>query len=382
MRGLIVVFSQMIMLLACTPNMWTQDTGSASIAGHVEFGQTTTSLIARLYSPKASYADAQQNAQQTQNDARRVRAAFVGRDGQFEFTGLRSGSYLLELYTGDRLLYQQVVSTQDKQPVEISLNAVLGSSQSAQVYKKKGWQPADMTSDPSSGVFVLDHNGGISKLSVDQHVARIDTLFRLKGAYQGYAVAASAQSVYVVANSKLGCSVTRYLLSTKAVAERSLGVGEHCAGIATDGTAVYVTLPDKSEIRYLSSWDASSYGSWSVNDVDSIGPATFDRFGNRLIVADYSGKAYAISTSDGGKQLLASNLGWVNSVTASRQHILLASGTKILSLARSDNRGENPPPSLQSLTGGHIVGVTVDATDNAWFADYDKELVQGPLPLN
>jgi hypothetical protein len=38
--------------------------------------------------------------------------------------------------------------------------------------------------------------------------------------------------------------------------------------------------------------------------------------------------------------------------------------------------------SLQSLTGGHIVGVAVDATDKAWFADFDKELVQGPLPLN
>ena len=72
----------------------------------------------------------------------------------------------------------------------------------------------------------------------------------------------------------------------------------------------------------------------------------------------------------------------VQSIATSRLHILLASGEKILFLARSDNRGENPPAGLQSLTGGHIVGVAVDATDSLWFADYDKKLVAGPFPLS
>ena len=229
---------------------------------------------------------------------------------------------------------------------------------------------------------MLDSNGGVSKLSDARQAAQIDTLFRLKSAYQGYAVSASAQAVYVVANSNLGCSVVRYLLVEKSITERLLGFKEHCAGIATDGTAIYATLPQKNEIRYWASWDASSYRSWTVNDANALGPITFDPIGNRLIVADYSGKAYAITTSNGAQQLLASNLGWVNSIAASRQHILVASGTKVLSLTRSDNHGENPPMSLQSLTGGHIVGVAVDAGDRAWFADYGKQLVQGPLPLN
>jgi hypothetical protein len=82
------------------------------------------------------------------------------------------------------------------------------------------------------------------------------------------------------------------------------------------------------------------------------------------------------------EQLLASNLGTVQSIATSRYHILVASGKKVLFLARSDNRGENPPAGLQSLTGGHIVGVAVDATDRLWFADYDNKLVAGPFPLS
>jgi hypothetical protein len=49
---------------------------------------------------------------------------------------------------------------------------------------------------------------------------------------------------------------------------------------------------------------------------------------------------------------------------------------------RFNNRGEAAPAGLQSLTGGHIVGVTVDALDQLWFADYDKKIVEGPFPLS
>ncbi len=120
----------------------------------------------------------------------------------------------------------------------------------------------------------------------------------------------------------------------------------------------------------------------SVNHAEDLGPITFDPIGKRLIAADHSGKSYAISTTDGSNKLLAADLGWVSSVAASQQHILVASGKKVLSLARSDNHRENPPSGLQSLTGGHIVGIAVDASDSSWFADYDQELVQGPIPLN
>jgi hypothetical protein len=218
-------------------------------------------------------------------------------------------------------------------------------------------------------------------LDGDSHDSHIDELFRLKSSYQGLAVTATSQYVYVVARSIVGCIVVRYMLANRSIAERVLATKEQCAGIASDGTAIYVTLPQKNEIRYLSSWEASPR-SWNISGAEDLGTITFDRVAHRIIAADYSGKAFAISTSDGAQQAMASNLGWVNSIAASPQHILVASGTKILSLARSDNHGENPPLSLQSLTGGHIVGVAIDSSDRAWFADFDKELAQGPLSID
>ena len=368
LKGIILL---LMVALLCPRTTWGQDLGSAGIAGHIQFGSATTSLIARLYSRFAPNVPAPESAGQAGGTAHTVRVAYIGADGKFEFSGLRPDSYLLEIYSGDRLLYQKVVSTQDPQPLEITL-----------VFTKKGWQPIDMTLDSNSGVFVLDRSGTVSKLIGDQPGAGIDKLFQLPGAYRGVSVAASGQWVYVAANSAVGCSVFRYALSNKAITQRSLELKKSCVGIATDGTTIYVTLPQANEIRYLSSWDSSSYRSWGVNGANGLGPITFDRIGNRLIVADHDGNAFAVSMSTGAQQLLASNLGWINSLATSRQHILVASGKKVLSLARSDNRGENPPLSLQSLTGGYILGVVVDDGDRVWFADYDKDLVQGPLPLN
>jgi hypothetical protein len=109
---------------------------------------------------------------------------------------------------------------------------------------------------------------------------------------------------------------------------------------------------------------------------------TFDEIGHRLIVGDdTSGQAYAVSIPDGKEELLSGNVGAVQSIATSRFHTLLASGKKVLFLARSDNQGENPPHDWPSLPGGNIVGVAVDSSDKLWIADYDKKLVEGPLPL-
>lgn len=358
---------------------WPQDIGSSSITGHVTLDQQISSLTVRLYSPKTSNSSQYESgSQQAESASRHVRAAFISGDGRFAFSGLKPGSYLLEIYSGQQLLYQKVVSTRESQPLEIALN-VTGPPI---LFDKGGWRPADMTADMTSGVFVLDTAGGVSRLSTDAQGSHIDRVFQLPGSYQGYSIAADEQHVYVAAKSKLGCTVFRYSLADKKTTERLVAVNNACFGIASDGNAVYLTFPQANEIRYLPSWRSSDSHSWALNDVQDIGPIVFDKIGQRLIVADHSGKAYAVSIPDGKQQLIGMNLGWVNSISASREHILIASGTKVLSLARSNNQGENPPPSLQSLTGGHIVGVAVDANDRAWFADYDKELVKGPLPLN
>lgn len=249
------------------------------------------------------------------------------------------------------------------------------------VFKRKNWRPGDITFDKNSGLWVLDTDGGGSSLTVDeQHTAHIETPFHLKRPYAGYALTANADSVFVASYSQIGCVVFQYSVPAKKTSQRVMGSQERCTGIATDGSAIYLSMANRKEIRYWNNWAASSSQSWSLPDMDEPGPMVFDDIGHRLIVAGSSGKAYAISIPDGKQQLLASNLGAVTSIAASRFHILLGSGKKVLFLARADNSGENPPANLQ-LTGGHIVGVAVDATDKLWFADYDNQLVEGPFPL-
>jgi hypothetical protein len=246
----------------------------------------------------------------------------------------------------------------------------------------KGWQPADLTSNPSLGLFALDSNGGVSRLVVDQGSPRVENLFRLKAIDSGAALSASTTSVFVSSNSNLGCTVFKFDISNKTVSRRLVAVKERCIGIAADETGgFYITIPDRKEIRYWDRWDDRSVRSWNFVDIDSPGSLVFDSVAHRLIVADTSGNAYTISVPDGKKQRLASNLGTVTSIAASRFHIILASGNKVLFLDRADNRGENPPIGLQ-LTGGHIVGLAVDASDGLWFADYDNKLVRGPFLLH
>ncbi len=262
-----------------------------------------------------------------------------------------------------------------------SLPAAVNAQSPPTRFRARGWQPGDITANPRSGMFALDSAGGVSRLVTDQPgPSRIETLFRLKRSDSGYALTATADSVFVASTSKLGCGVYRYSLASKTVSQRLLASHERCVGIATDGDTIFITMPERNEIRYLNSWDAPSLR--SLAEIRSPGYVFFDRIGHRLIVADGGGNAYAISVPDGKKQLLASNLGTVQSIATSRFHILVASGTKVLFLARSDNRGENPPAGLQSLTGGHIVGVAVDVADRLWFADYDNKLVAGPFPLS
>ncbi len=250
-------------------------------------------------------------------------------------------------------------------------------------FRAEGWQPDDLASNPSSGLFTLGSNGDVSRLVADsQGPSRIEKLFRVMGPYVGIALAASVESVFVTTNSQLGCTVFKYTLKDKAVVQRLVATHESCAGIATDGIGFYVAFPVRKEIRHWENWAAASPERWTLGDTVLPDTLVFDDNGHRLIVADRSGRAYGISVPDGAKQLLASNLGAVTSIATTKKHILFASGKKVLFLSRSDNQGENPPANLQTLTGGHIVGVAIDATDGLWFADYENKLVEGPFPVS
>jgi hypothetical protein len=303
-----------------------------------------------------------------------VKASAVVRDSAVAYDGGKGN------YIGYTLL---LLSSQ----VESFGVSSLPSGNSAQSpptkFEKAGWQPADLTINPTSGLFALDASGGVSRLTADPKATpRIENLFRVEASYSGTALAASSESVFVAANARLGCTVYRYSLATKTVSKRLLAVHENCFGVATDGNTLYVTLPDRKEIRYWDSWDAPSAKIWSLAGIGKPGCLVFDVSGRRLIVTDDSGKAYAVSIPGGKTQLLTSDLGYVQSISASQFQIIAASGTKLLFIDRFENRGEDPPAGLRSLTGGHIVGVAVGALDELWFADYDKKLVEGPFPLS
>jgi len=249
-------------------------------------------------------------------------------------------------------------------------------------FKDKNWRPSDLSFGGSAGLVALDSNGGVSQLiSGGPNGAEIHALFRVPGAYQASVVTASQDAVFVGANSQIGCTVFRYTLANKKIGKKIMGIHQHCAGIATDGNALYLSMPDQKEIRRWKTWDDTSPQNWALPDADQPGAMVFDQIGQRLVVSGSSGKAYGVSVIDGKQQLLNSNLGVVTSISTSKLNIMFWSGKKILFLARSDNHGENPPANL-ALTGGAIVGVAVDSSDHLWFADYDHALVKGPFSLS
>jgi len=298
-----------------------------------------------------------------------IKASAVTQDSAFAY---KNGAY--ECYTLLRL-----------SPQVLDLAKALPAASNAQltVFQANGWQPADLTENATSGLFALDKNGAVSRLTPGQQgAAGIQKLFQIPGAMSGYAIAANADSVFLTAGSQLGCTVFRYSLASKTTSNLLMVGHQRCVGIANDGLNLYVSLPERREIRYWDKWDADSMHSWPLSKIQSPGNIGFDEIGHRLIVADdVSGQIYAVSLPDGKEELLSANVGAVQSIATSRFHTLLASGKQVLFLARSNNQGENPPHGWPSLPGGNIVGVAVDSSDKLWIADYDKKLVEGPLPL-
>jgi hypothetical protein len=251
------------------------------------------------------------------------------------------------------------------------------------VYKQKGWRPVDLTFHPAAGLFVLDDDGAVSRVRIDQQGIHLETLFRLKGADRAAALAANSESIFTSSNNSIGCTVYQFSLASRKISQRLIPVGRGgCAGIAADGNAVYLVLPGTKGIRYWSNWDSSSSKSWSFNQIDLGAVLTLDRSGRRLLYAGTSGTAYAISIPEGKILPLVSDVGVVHSIATDPNHILLASGKKVLFYSRTDNHGENPPSNMQSLSDGLISGVAVDTTDSAWIADFDNGLIRGPFPRN
>jgi hypothetical protein len=290
----------------------------------------------------------------------------------------------------DAATVQDTFFTYDKRSAIYSYYTLLRLSREIQdvlptlkVYKQRGWRPVDLTFYPAAGLFVFDDDGAVSKVRVDQQGIHIDVLFRLRAGDRPAQLAANSESIFTSSNNPIGCTVYQFSLGSRKTSRRLLPVGHSgCDGIAVNGNTVYLVLPGKKEIRYWPNWESASSKSWFFDQIDQGGVLTFDRSGRRLLYAGASGTAYAISTPEGKILPLVSDIGFVHSIATDSNHILLASGKKVLFYSRSHNYGENPPSNMQSLSGGLISGVAVDTTDSAWIADFDKGLIQGPFALN
>lgn len=246
-------------------------------------------------------------------------------------------------------------------------------------FKKAGWHPVDLTFDATAGLFVVDREGNVSKVSLDEHGIQLQELFKLPRTDVPVAVAATPGSVFVNSNNQLGCVVYQYAMFSHRITKRLLQGKTGCAGMAAHDKSVYLVL--RGEIRYWSDWESGSSTSWTFNEIDEGGVMAFDSIGQRLIYAPPD-NAYSISVPRGRRSLLASNVGFVRSIATDPDQTLLASGKKVLFYARSDNRGENPPTGLQPLLGGELSGIAVDTTDSLWLADADRGVLKGPFPLN
>ena len=254
------------------------------------------------------------------------------------------------------------------------------------VYQQKHWRPIALAYNPTSGLFAFDDNGVASQITFDQTGIHLQELFRLKGADRPADLSADTQSLFATTNNNIGCTIYQYSFATKKTSQRliSLAPGRGgCDGIAAYDGAVYVVLAGKKEIRYWLNWAVPASETWDLSEINPQGGAlALDKDNHRLIYADQIGKAYGILLPQGKIQALASDVGAVHAIGMSPARILLASGTKVLFYSRAGFQGENPPTSMKSLSGGIVSGVAVDASNSAWVADFDKGVIEGPIPLS
>ena len=185
-----------------------------------------------------------------------IKASAVTQDSAFAYDGNKK-SYAY--YTLLRLTpeIQDVIKTLPGAPAT-PLN----------VFRTRDSQPADLTSNPSAGLFLLDKAGAVSKLIPNQQGSGdVQRLFQIPRSFSVYAITATADTVFAAAGSRLGCTVYKYSLASRTTTSLLLAIRERCVGVADDGSNLYLTFPERREIRYWDKWDASSSHTWTLNNV-------------------------------------------------------------------------------------------------------------------
>ncbi|QNI31229.1 hypothetical protein H7849_19350 [Alloacidobacterium dinghuense] len=256
-------------------------------------------------------------------------------------------------------------------------------------YRQKDWYPIDLAYDPVAGLFVLDKDGFVSKIVVDESSISIQKVFPLPRTWSPDALAATREAIYVSANNNdLGCKIFRRFLPTNETEEvllTSTDVGKRsCKGIATDGTGIFLVIADLQEIRFWPIWNhpGQNFREFSSEYIGETSTLGFDHPRHQLIYTDISGSAYTLSIKEWKPDRITSNLGLVQSISDDSDNFLFASGKKILFYSKANYHWQQPPASMRSLNAGLITGVAVDSSGAAWIIDRDRGTIQGPFPLN
>jgi hypothetical protein len=253
--------------------------------------------------------------------------------------------------------------------------------------QKKGWFPVDLAFDPVAGLFVLDQDGGIGQVTYTGSGIQVQQLFHLPhlpfGA-QAIAVATRKDAVYVSTASAAACTVYEYSLKSKALKPTFVGQSQ-CDGIATDGTGIYLAMPDAEEVRHWVHWGDRTYQSLGVPErtrASRYCVLHYDATAQRLLFAGASGNSYQLSTSNWKWSYLDSKVGFVHAIGSDWNRILFASGKSVLFYDRQSNTGVDTAPSLKETSRGTIYGLAVDSSDSVWIADHDNSTIRGPFRLN
>ncbi|HEY3458421.1 MAG TPA: hypothetical protein VGK64_27820 [Bryobacteraceae bacterium] len=266
--------------------------------------------------------------------------------------------------------------------LQIETLAVLDRVVGVKEIKQSGWRPIDLASGSKPGVIVLSNDGRVSKVEIDSTDVHLRDVFRVPTGFEAASIAEDDDAIYVAARSQRGCVVFRYLASTGQTSSKTASPDKECHSIASSGNAFYIAGGGtNNEIWSFSDWDAKRLGQMSLPGLTDASVLHFDR--DRLLVGDHAeGSLYSVSLPDFKAAKLASNLGWINSLTSDNSRILVASGKKVLVLDRQSGKGQNPPSGLKALKGGIVSGVAVDMAGSLWISDYDRESIMGPIPLD
>jgi hypothetical protein len=145
----------------------------------------------------------------------------------------------------------------------------------------------------------------------------------------------------VTSNSGEGCALFRFTIATRSTDQKVLDPSETCAGIAVIENSIDVVLVKSKNIEHLDTWGSTSSKRFSIEPAGSPGPLLFDKQAQRFLVGDTDGHVYAIPVGGGRAAQLTSGAGWIAELAANSNHILIASGKKILMISLLSKTASN-----------------------------------------